>query len=105
MELLTVQETASILKVSPVTVRRFIKSRRLPAVRVGRALRIKREDVENLPLAVDQDIELLAKAEPFTMDSPLWKLVGMYSAEEDADISSDIHKYLAEAYADLHEEE
>ena len=105
MELLTIQETADILRVSQVTVRRFIKSRRLPAVRVGRALRVKREDVEKLPMAVDPDLERLANAKPFTMDDPFWNLVGMYSSEEDRDISRDKYKYLADAYEDLHAKE
>jgi excisionase family DNA binding protein len=93
MELLTVQETADILRVSPVTVRRFIKSRRLAAVRVGRALRVRREDVEKLPARVDPDIEKLANAPVFTMDSSLWKLVGMFRSAEDAEVSSDKYKY------------
>ena len=107
LDLLTIQETADILRVSPVTVRRFIKSKRLPAVRVGRALRVKREDVEKLPEQVDPDLEKLANAKPFTMDDPLWSLVGMFSDDSDdaTDVSSDKYKYLAEAYADLHEDE
>jgi excisionase family DNA binding protein len=108
MELLTVQETADILKVSPVTVRRFIKSRRLPAVRVGRALRVKREDVEKMPAQVDPDVERLMNAKPFTMDDPLWQLVGMASESETGepipdDISENKDEYLAEAYERLHQ--
>ena len=49
MELLTVAETAAYLKVSTVTVRRYIASKRLPCVRVGRNIRVRREDVESLP--------------------------------------------------------
>jgi excisionase family DNA binding protein len=107
MELLTVQETAGILKVSPVTVRRYIKSRRLPAVRVGRSVRIRAEDVESLLVPIDPDLERLNNAPLFTMDSPLWNLVGMFSsadAPEDIpdDISRDKYEYLAEAYEKLH---
>jgi excisionase family DNA binding protein len=50
MELLTVQEVARFLKVNPMTVRRYIASGRLPAVRVGRRVRVSREAAEALPL-------------------------------------------------------
>lgn len=46
MDLLTVQESAQLLKLAPVTVRRHIASGRLPAVRVGRLVRLHREAVE-----------------------------------------------------------
>ena len=45
MDLLTVDETAKLLKVAPVTVRRYIAAGRLPAVRVGRSVRVRRESV------------------------------------------------------------
>jgi excisionase family DNA binding protein len=48
MELLTVQETAERLKVAPVTVRRSIASGRLPAVRVGRRVRVRPGALEEL---------------------------------------------------------
>ena len=42
---------------------------------------------------------------PTSADDPLWKIVGMAEGEDDGirDVSSNKHKYLAEAYADLHE--
>ncbi len=46
MDLLTVEETATLLKVNPETVRRHIAVGRLPAVRVGRHIRIRREELE-----------------------------------------------------------
>jgi excisionase family DNA binding protein len=46
MELLTVQEVADLLKVSPITVRRHIAAGRLPAVRAGRRVRVPRESLE-----------------------------------------------------------
>jgi excisionase family DNA binding protein len=48
MNLLTVDETAAMLRVNPVTIRRYIKSGRLPAVRVGRHVRIEKEAAEAL---------------------------------------------------------
>ncbi len=43
--LLTITEAAGLLRISPVTLRRWLKSGRLRAVRVGaRALRVRRND-------------------------------------------------------------
>jgi excisionase family DNA binding protein len=44
--LLTVDETATALKVCTRTVRRAIKSGELPAVRLGRQYRIRRRDLD-----------------------------------------------------------
>ncbi len=46
MDLLTTQEVAALLKVSIVTVRRLIASGDLPAARIGKSYRIRREDLE-----------------------------------------------------------
>jgi excisionase family DNA binding protein len=48
MELLTVKETANLLRVSPITIRRYIASGRLPAERVGRGIRVRRKAIEEL---------------------------------------------------------
>jgi len=48
MDLLTVRETAAMLKVNPMTIRRYIRAGRLPAVRVGRQIRIERAAAEAL---------------------------------------------------------
>jgi excisionase family DNA binding protein len=45
LELLTVGEVAARLRVSPVTVRRLIKSGTLEAVRIGRLVRVAPEAV------------------------------------------------------------
>lgn len=48
-DFLTVPETAELLKVSAVTVSRWLKQGRLPAYRVGpRAVRIRRFDIDEL---------------------------------------------------------
>ncbi|MGH2614435.1 MAG: helix-turn-helix domain-containing protein [Thermomicrobiales bacterium] len=47
MDLLTVKETARELRVSPITVRRYIASGKLRAERVGRGIRVRREAIED----------------------------------------------------------
>jgi excisionase family DNA binding protein len=46
--LLTVAETAEILNVSSRMIRRLIKDKKLPIVRVGRAVRIRPEVLDTL---------------------------------------------------------
>jgi excisionase family DNA binding protein len=48
MDLLTIPETARLLRVTPITVRRYIAAGRLPAVRVGKGIRVRREAVDDL---------------------------------------------------------
>lgn len=45
-EYYTIYEVADLLKVHHKTVRRMIKDERLPAQRLGREWRIKRDDIE-----------------------------------------------------------
>jgi excisionase family DNA binding protein len=107
MQLLTVKETADMLRVSPGTIRRHIASGKLPAVRIGRAIRIERDAVSQIvePVGVDPDLERLAKAKPLTWDDPLWNIVGIATSEEGepTDVSVNHDKYLAEAYSEPHE--
>lgn len=48
MSLLTVHEAASLLRVSELTIRRWIWAGKLPATRLGRLVRIKQADLEGL---------------------------------------------------------
>jgi excisionase family DNA binding protein len=100
--LLTIQETAERLRVNPITVRRFIADGRLPAVRVGRGVRVEKD-------AVDQLLEPVAPkpprtqrrapvGRPLTYDHPLWKLVGSATDAPSTDASKK-HEYLADASA------
>jgi excisionase family DNA binding protein len=50
--LLTVDEVAKRLRLHPITVRRHIKSGRLPATRIGRRVRVKEEDIERVTEAL-----------------------------------------------------
>ncbi|SRR6266540_1740956 len=45
-KLLTVDEVAKRLRLHPITVRRHIRSGRLPATRIGRSVRVREEDIE-----------------------------------------------------------
>jgi excisionase family DNA binding protein len=66
-ELLTKREVAELLRVSEVTVARWLKQGRLPAYRVGpRAVRVRREDVERLltPIAATGDVRMAEPADP-----------------------------------------
>ncbi len=61
LELLTMREVAELLKVSEVTVARWLKQGRLPAYRVGpRAVRVRREDVEQMMEPVEAPIASVA---------------------------------------------
>lgn len=66
-DLLTVREAAGLLKVSAVTIRRWLKQGRLPAQRVGpKAIRISRRDLAALMAPAHQ-------AEPASaVDAPRW---------------------------------
>ena len=47
-ELLRAKEAAQFLNVSENTIRMWIWQRRLPAVRLGRAVRLRRRDLEEI---------------------------------------------------------
>lgn len=47
-KLLTVEEVARRLRLHQITVRRHIRSGRLPATKIGRSVRIKEEDIDAL---------------------------------------------------------
>lgn len=107
MELLTIQETAALLKLSPVTIRRYVASGRLPAVKVGRAVRIRKEAVEGLlepvlPPHLHDDPEddlTVPEGTPTSEDDPLWELVGIgQSVDGPTDVARNKHRYLVGAY-------
>ena len=45
-EILTIEELADLLKVSTRTIRRIVKRRELPYIRIGRQLRFRRESID-----------------------------------------------------------
>jgi excisionase family DNA binding protein len=100
MELLTVQEAAHLLRVSTVTVRRYIADGSLPAFRIGRGIRIKRESIDALasPIATGSAEDSRLKHRPTGDKDPLWNIVGMAAAANPSDVGRHKHEYLAEAY-------
>ena len=50
-DLLTVPETADLLRVKPSTIRAWLHQRRIPFVKLGRVVRIRRCDAEALVAA------------------------------------------------------
>ena|SRR5437762_11961845 len=102
MEFLTVQETARLLRVTPITVRRYIAQGRLPAVKVGGGVRISKEAVEQLPEPVRTSDSLKRDrrrhGKPIAADDPLSRLIGIGRSDGPGDISANKHRYLAEAY-------
>ncbi len=102
MELLTIQETARLLKVNPITVRRFIADGRLEAVRVGRGVRVRKEAVDQFaePVAVGvaKPTTTRRPVRPMTWDDPMSKLVGSATDAQPTD-SSKKDEYLADAIA------
>lgn len=89
MELLTVQETAQMLKVAPITIRRYIQSGRLPAVKVGRGVRLQREAVEAFLTPIGASprptVYELPEGEPTSENDPLWDIVGMVDSGSESD--------------------
>ena|SRR5687767_1387518 len=110
MNLMTVQEVAETLRVSPMTVRRYIQSGKLAAVRVGRGVRVEQAAVEQFvtpivagqPQETQHDRNRLPEGRPFSFDDPLWNIVGIIQ-DGPPDLAANHDKYLAEAYADKHD--
>jgi excisionase family DNA binding protein len=106
MELLTVLETARMLKVAPITIRCYIADGRLPAVKVGRGVRVERQAVDRFvrPVAPKSSNGKASKRPPrkrktgiLTADDPIWDIVGMFSSDGPGDVSENKRKYLADA--------
>jgi excisionase family DNA binding protein len=101
VELITVQEAASLLKVSSITVRRYVAAGRLPAVKVGKAVRLRREAIEQFVTPVAPRPDKILPVKPrrgvFSRDDSLWNIVGLVKSGGPADVSENKHEYLAEA--------
>jgi excisionase family DNA binding protein len=81
--LLNVNQVAFILKVHPLTIRRYIRDGKLKAVRVGGNVRIKESSLSDFnkdfstTLSRKQIVkDKLHPAKLFTLDDPLFRLKG-----------------------------
>lgn len=112
MDLLTVREAAAMLRVSQVTLRRYVASGKLPAVRVGRNVRIERTAAEGLTVPThrslaDDNVADLATLVPkagFAPSSSIWRLVGFIDDDGPTDMATDKYKYFPQVYGERHEE-
>lgn len=111
MDLLTVREAAAMLRVSQVTLRRYVASGKLPAVRVGRNVRIERAAAEGIaapvpavrPASAEPGSELPDNPKMFTLDASFWSIVGMIDDDGPTDMASDKYKHFPRVYGDNHD--
>jgi hypothetical protein len=68
-----------------------------------RVLQRANEDVAILRPVKRPAKRRVLRGRPTSADDPLWKLVGIGESEGPGDVSTNKYKYLADAYADLHE--
>jgi excisionase family DNA binding protein len=94
-DLLTIDETARICHVHAATIRRHIRAGQLKSVRLGRSVRVRREDLEAYlgPTCAPAEAQL----KPFSLDDPLWDLVGAFSTKPGYEwVSGDKRRALGE---------
>jgi excisionase family DNA binding protein len=98
MDLLTVREAAALLKVNPMTVRRYIAAGKLRAVRIGRGIRISRSALDDLatPVQPPPRQRPRRKVRRLSFEDPLWDIVGSATDALPTDASRK-HEYLDEA--------
>ena len=101
MELYTVDETARLLRVSPITIRRYIAAGQLEAVRVGRGVRVHREAIDRfvkpLELAASSARVPPVEDEAPTIAEALGNIIGIGQSAEPTDIAQPKDEYLADA--------
>jgi excisionase family DNA binding protein len=93
--LLTIREVARITKLHEMTIRRYIRSGKLDAVRVGRQIRIRPEALEKLMTPVEAHGD---EERPYLQDGdPVFDLVGLGEGRYTG-VSSDKYRYFAEVF-------
>ena len=75
----TIRQLAFLLKVHHLTIRRYIREKKLLAIKIGGVVRIKEEDLKNFQKSyssreVNQGINMAQAVKLFSFDDPLWKL-------------------------------
>ena len=94
-ELLTIPEVAAICRLHEMTVRRHIREGRLNAVRVGKSVRVRYDDLQAY-LATDKPAAVAVRrvrVKPLTKDDSLFRLIGIVRSAEPSTLSED--KYAA----------
>jgi excisionase family DNA binding protein len=81
--LLSVKQVAFILKVHPLTIRRYITQKRLKAVKVGGNVRIEENEINNFHKEIKPENKSNKKTfksattdKKFTKEDPLFRLLG-----------------------------
>lgn len=80
--LFSVKQMAFILKVHPLTIRRHLREKKLTAIKVGGAVRIKEEDFLKFQKEYSARKTFLPRREttapesPFSFNDPFWRLNG-----------------------------
>lgn len=78
--LLTVKQVAFIVKVHPLTIRRYIKEKKLTAVKVAGSVRVKESDLQAFNKAYEAESQKpkfkSSTQKTFSFDDPLWRLNG-----------------------------
>jgi excisionase family DNA binding protein len=67
-ELMTVAEIAAVLKLNQQTIRNWIDQGRLPAIRIGRRVRIKRSDFNELLATAATPAPAAARSTAYTAE-------------------------------------
>lgn len=100
-ELLTIHDVALLCQLHEVTVRRHISQGRLPAVRVGKGVRVRKEDLESYIEPTTPSAKLVAgrrKGRPLSQDDSIFQLIGIVNDPESAWVSGDKYRALSEMH-------
>lgn len=61
MEFYSVQDIANILKMDPVTIRKYLKQGKMKGIKIGRDYRVKKENFLNFLNEIEEHPEILQK--------------------------------------------
>lgn len=104
MELLTIEEIARICQLHQMTIRRHIAEGKLRVVRIGRAVRVRKEDFEGYlkPQNVTtskQKTERAMPRKPLTKDDSIFHLVGIVDSSDAAKLSENKYKAFPQSFS------
>ena len=88
-ELITIEEAARYLKVTPYTIRRYLREKKLPGIKLGGQWRIRSDALEKKLLAASEGGESAkATADDFFTHKTLDQLIAEQGTEPVADIAA-----------------